>query len=160
MTSRVPVFVCGEPARGDDGAGFAAVELLAPDVRARAEIVPVGQLDVLLLLDLPAHEPCVVVDAVAGLAPGEIWVRPLAALVDRARAGAGRAPEPSSSHELPLEQVLALAAALRDAPPAGTFVGIGGSCWDVGTPLTAAVAASLPAFAAAIAAAVEAHAGS
>jgi hydrogenase maturation protease len=160
MTSRVPVFVCGEPARGDDAAGFAAVELLAPDVRARAEIVPVGQLDVLLLLDLPAHEPCVVVDAVAGLAPGEIWVRPLAALVDRARAGAGRAPEPRSSHELPLEQVLALAATLRGAPPAGTFVGIGGSCWDVGTPLTAPVAASLPAFAAAIAAAVEAHAGS
>lgn len=161
MTVRVPVFVCGEPARGDDAAGFAAVELLSPDVRARAEIVPVGQLDVLLLLDLPADEPCVVVDAVAGLAPGEIWVRPLAALVDRAqaRADAGRAPEPRSSHELPLEQVLALAATLRDAPPAGTFVGIGGSCWDVGAPLTAAVAAGLPAFAAAIAAAVEAAAG-
>ncbi|HYN48892.1 MAG TPA: hydrogenase maturation protease [Candidatus Nanopelagicales bacterium] len=158
MTSRVPVFVCGEPARGDDAAGFAAVELLAPEVRARAEIVPVGQLDVLLLLDLPADEPCVVVDAVAGLAPGEIWVRPLAALVDRARAraDAGRAPEPRSSHELPLEQVLALAAMLRDAPPAGTFVGIGGTCWDLGTPLTAPVAAGLPAFAAAIAAAVEA----
>ena len=117
MTSRVRVFVCGEPARGDDAAGFAAVELLVPDVRARAEIVAVGQLDVLLLLDLPADEPCVVVDAVAGLAPGETWVRPLAALVDRARADAGRAPEPRSSHELPLEQVLALAATLRDALP-------------------------------------------
>jgi Ni,Fe-hydrogenase maturation factor len=104
----------------------------------------------------------VVVDAVAGIPAGEIWVRPLPELVDRARAlaDAGRAPEPSSSHELPLEQVLALAAALRDAPPAGTFVGIGGSCWDVGTPLTASVAAGLPAFVAAIAAAVEAaHAG-
>lgn len=159
MIARVPVFVCGEPARGDDAAGFAAIELLSPDVRARAEIVPVGQLDVLFLLDLPAEGPCVVVDAVAGLAPGEIWVRPLAALVDRARADAGRVPEPRSSHELPLEQVLALAAALREAPPAGTFVGIGGSCWDVGTPLTAAVAAGLPAFAAAITAAVKAPAG-
>jgi hydrogenase maturation protease len=157
MTPRVRVFVCGEPARGDDAAGFAAVDLLAPDVRARAEIVPVGQLDVLFLLDLPADVPCVVVDAVAGLAPGETWVRPLAALVDR--AGAGRSPEPRSSHELPLEQVLALAALLRDAPPAGTFVGIGGSCWDVGTPLTAAVVAGLPAFAGAIAAAVKAAAG-
>ena len=158
MTARVPVFVCGEPARGDDAAGLAAVELLSADMRARAEIHVVGQLDVLLLLDLPAEEPCVVVDAVAGLAPGEIWVRPLAALVDRARAlaDAGRAPEPRSSHELPLGQVLALAAILRDAPPAGTFVGIGGSCWDVGTPLTAPVAAGLPAFAAAIAAAIAA----
>src|SRR5664280_868115 len=61
-----------------------------------------------------------------------------------------------STHELPLEQVLALAATLRDAPPAGTFVGIGGGCFDVGTPLTAPVARALPAFAAAIAAEVAA----
>jgi hydrogenase maturation protease len=161
IVSRVPVFVCGEPARGDDAAGLAAVELLPPDALAHAEIVVVGHLDVLFLLDLPAEEACVVVDAVAGLAPGETWVRPLAALVDRARAlaDAGRGPEPRSSHELPIEQVLALAATLRDAPPAGTFVGIGGSCWDVGTPLSAPVVAGLPAFVAAIAAAVEAHAG-
>jgi hydrogenase maturation protease len=157
----VSVLVCGEPTRGDDAAGFAAVELLPADVRARAEIREVGRLDVLLLLDLPAEEACVVVDAVAGIEPGEVWVRPLPALVDRARAlaDAGRAPEPRSSHELPLEQVLALAATMRDAPPAGTFVGIGGSCWDVGTPLTESVVAGLPAFAAAIAAAIEAHAG-
>jgi hydrogenase maturation protease len=156
MNSRVPVFVCGEPARGDDAAGFAAIDLLPPDVGARAEIVPAGRLDILLLMDLPADRPCVVVDAVAGIPPGEVWVRPLPELVDRARALAdsGRAPEPSSSHELPLEQVLALAATLRDAPPAGTFVGIGGSCWDVGTPLSAPVAAAMPAFVAAIAAAI------
>jgi len=158
MTSRVPIFVCGEPARGDDAAGFAAVDLLPADVRERVEVVPVGQLDILFLMDLPADAPCVVVDAVAGLRPGEVWVRPLAALVDRARAlqATGRAPEPRSSHELPLEQVLALAATLRDAPPAGTFVGIGGGCFDVGTPLTAPVAGALPAFAAAIAAEVAA----
>ena len=160
VTGRVPVFVCGEPARGDDAAGFAAVELLPADLRARADIREVGRLDVLLLLDLPAEEACVVVDAVAGIEPGEVWVQPLPALVGRARAlaDAGRAPEPRSSHELPLEQVLALAATMRDAPPAGTFVGIGGSCWDVGTPLTEAVVAGLPEFAAAIAAAIEAHA--
>jgi hydrogenase maturation protease len=157
MSARVPVFVCGEPARGDDAAGLAAVDLLPPDVRARADVVEAGQLDVLLLLDLPANAPCVVVDAVAGLAPGDVWVRPLAALVSRARALAegGNAPEPRSSHELPLDQVLALAATLRDVPPAGTFVGIGGSRWDVGAPLSAPVAAGLPAFAAAIAAAVD-----
>lgn len=154
--ARVPVFVCGEPARGDDAAAYAAVELLPPDVRARADVTEAGQLDVLLLLDLPADAPCVVVDAVAGLPPGEVWVRPLAALVDRARgpAGSGQAPEPRSSHELPLDQVLALAATLRERPPAGTFVGIGGSCWDLGAPLSAAVAAALPAFAAAIAVAI------
>ncbi|MCU0477994.1 MAG: hydrogenase maturation protease [Chloroflexi bacterium] len=155
---RLKVFVCGEPARGDDAAGLAAVELLAPTVRRHVDVVVTGQLDVLLLLDLPTEEPCIVVDAVAGLPPGEIWVRPLADLVDRAHALArgGRAPQPRSSHELPVEQVLALAATLRAAPPAGTFVGIGGSAWDVGTPLSAPVAAALPAFAAAIAAAAEA----
>ena len=156
MTPRVPVFVCGEPARGDDAAGFAAVDLLPGELRDRVEVVPVGQLDILFLLDLPADAPCVVVDAVAGLPPGEVWVRPLAALVDRSRAitAAGRATEPRSSHELPLEQVLDLAATLRESPPAGTFVGIGGACFDVGTPLTARVAAALPELAAEIAAAV------
>jgi hydrogenase maturation protease len=160
MTSRVPIFVCGEHARGDDAAGFAAVALLPPGLREQVDVVPVGQLDILFLMGLSADAPCVVVDAVAGLRAGEVWVRPLAALVDRARAlqAAGRAPEPRSSHELPLEQVLALAATLRDAPPAGTFVGIGGSCFDVGTPLTAPVAAALPAFAAAIAAEIVAFA--
>jgi hydrogenase maturation protease len=157
VTARVQVFVCGEPTRGDDAAGFAAVALLPVDVRARAEIREVGRLDVLFLLDLPADEACIVVDAVAGIPAGEVWVSPLPALVGRARAlaDAGRAPEPRSSHELPIEQVLALAATLRDAPPAGTFVGIGGSCWEVGTPLTEAVAAGLPAFAAAITEAIE-----
>jgi len=134
------------------------VDLLPDDLRERAEVVPVGQLDILFLMDLSADAPCVVVDAVAGLRPGEVWVRPLASLVDRARAlqAAGQSPEPRSSHELPLEQVLDLAATLRDAPPAGTFVGIGGSCFDVGTPLTGPVAAALPAFAAAIAAEIDA----
>ena len=157
MTVRVSVFICGDPSRGDDAAGFAAVELLSPSARAAADIVPAGQLDVLFLLDLPADRPCVVVDAVAGLAPGEVWVRPLAALVDRAHGlkRSGRAVEPRSSHELPLEQVLALAATLRDRPPAGTFVGIGGATWLHGEPLSEAVAAGLPALATAIEAAIE-----
>ena len=158
MTPRVPIFVCGEPARGDDAAGFAAVDLLPDDLRHRVEVVPVGQLDILFLLDLPADAPCVVVDAVAGLPPGQVWVCPLAALVDRSRAlhAAGRAPDLRSSHELPLEQILDLAATLRDAPPAGTFVGIGGASFDVGTPLTARVAAALPELVAEIASAVTA----
>jgi hydrogenase maturation protease len=153
VSGRIPVFVCGAVDNGDDAAGLIAMDLLPVDVRDLVEVVPAGQLDVLMLLDLPADEPCVVIDAVAGITPGEVWIRPLAALVDRARrlAVGGRAPEPRSSHELPLEQVLALAAELRDAPPAGTFVGIGGERFDVGAPLSPAVAAALPAFAAAIA---------
>jgi hydrogenase maturation protease len=148
----VPVFICGEPARGDDAAGFAAVEQLPPEVRALADIVAVGQLDVSLLVDLPDGQACVVVDAVAGIAPGETWVRPLAELV-HASAARGR-PAPHSSHLLPIDRVLALAALLRPEPPAGTFVGIGGADFDLGGPLSPAVAAGLPAFAAAIAEAI------
>lgn len=152
----IPVLVCGESARGDDAAGFAVIDLLAPETLAAASVEPVGQLDVLVLLDLPADAACVVVDAVYGLAPGEIWVRPLEALVDRARAldAGGRRPEPRSSHELPIDAVLTLAATLRAAPPRGVFVGIGGAEFGLGAPMSAAVAAALPAFAAAIDAAV------
>jgi hydrogenase maturation protease len=153
----MPVFVCGEPARGDDAAGFAAVELLPGGTLARIDVVLAGQLDVQLLLDLPAEVPCIVVDAVAGIHPGELFVRPLAEIIGaaRARAEAGATPALRSSHELPLEQVLALAALLRPSPPAGTFVGIGGACFDFGTELTPAVRAALAGFAATIAAEVE-----
>jgi hydrogenase maturation protease len=162
VTRRLPVFVCGEPARGDDAAGFAAVELLPARVLDRVEVIRAGFLDVQLLLDLPAQSPCVVVDAVAGIRPGALFVRPLAEIVraTRARAEAGATPALRSSHELPLEQVLSLAALLRPAPPAGTFVGIGGARWDAGAGLSDAVVAGLPAFAAAIAAAIEETAGS
>jgi hydrogenase maturation protease len=157
MPPPVPILVCGEAARGDDAAGFAAAELLSPETLAVAEVVQAGQLDVLLLLDLPRDAPCVVVDAVRGLAPGEVWVRPLHDLVERARAldASGRRPEPSSSHELPIDQVLTLAATLRSSPPRGLFVGIGGATFALGAPISPAVEAALPAFAAAIAAAVE-----
>ena len=118
VSRRLKIFVCGEPARGDDAAGLAAVELLAPAVRRRVDVVVTGQLDVLLLLDLPADEPCIVVDAVAGLPPGEIWVRPLADLVDRAHALAqgGRAPHPASSRRLPAPRRGQPLAAARSAP--------------------------------------------
>jgi len=158
---RVPVFVCGEPARGDDAAGFAALDLLPAATRARAEVVPAGQLDVQLLLDLPTDGPCIVVDAVAGIEPGSLVIAPLADLVNaaRGRAGAGRTPALRSSHELPLEQVLALAATLRAAALWGTFVGIGGACFDVGADLSPSVRAGLPGLAAAIAAEVGRYCG-
>lgn len=153
-TAPVPVIVCGEPARGDDAAGFAAIPLLAPATLARARIERAGQLDVLLLLDLPEGAPCVVVDAVRGIPPGTIWVRPLEMLAAGVGTAASGRPEPSSSHELPVAQVLALAATLRAAPPAGWFVGIGAGSFGLGAPLGPAVEAALPAFAAAIDAAV------
>ena len=147
---RIPVIVCGEAARGDDAAGFAAIPLLAPATLAAADVERAGQLDLLLLLDLPDGAPCVVVDAVRGIPPGSIRVWPLEALVARTSPGAAGRPEPSSSHELPIAQVLALAATLRATPPSGWFVGIGAGSFGLGAPLGPEVVAGLPAFAAAI----------
>ena len=150
MTGRVPVLVCGEPLRGDDAAGLAAVALLAADIRALADVREVGMLDVLTLLDIPAGRAAVVVDAVSGLPSGRVVARSLTSLVEFDGAGI----RPRSSHELPLPDALALAAVVRGALSAGTFVGLAGEAWDLGAPLSATVEAALPSFAAAIAAAI------
>ena len=136
------------------------IEQLPAETLRRATVIPAGQLDVQLLLDLPADTPCVVVDTVAGIIPGTIVVRSLEEIIAaaRARAGAGRTPALRSSHELPLEEALALAALLRPAPPRGTFVGVGGARFDLGADLTPAVRAALPTVAAAIAAEVDRYA--
>jgi hydrogenase maturation protease len=158
MTARIPLFLCGEPHRGDDGVAFRAAALLAPDVLMRAEAIAAGQLDAATLLDLPVGAPFVVVDAVAGIAPGEIRSLPLAAVaaLGKQRAAQPQRPRASSSHALALEQTLALVEVLRGAPPAGWFVGVGIAAADHGDTLTPAIAAALPAFAAAIRQAVDA----
>jgi hydrogenase maturation protease len=137
---RTVLLVCGEPERGDDGAALAAVAALPPLVAARATIVRCGQLDVDHLLAVPDDAACVVVDAAVGVAPGEVVAMPLADLADRAGRGA-----PRSSHTLPPDQVVSLAAALRGSPPEGVFVGIGGRAFGLGAGLSPEVAAGLQA---------------
>ncbi len=152
--TRVPVLVCGEPERGDDALAFAAVRAL-PDRAARlADVRYCGQLEVEALLELPLGTPCVIVDAAVGVRPGTVVTLPLERVAGRA-AGGG----PRSSHALPVEQVLALAAVLRGEPPSGTFVGMGGSSFGLGDPLSPAVAAALPELTARIAAEIAHLAG-
>jgi hydrogenase maturation protease len=140
-TRRVAVLVCGEPERRDDAVGFAAIDALPDAVRALAVVVRVGQLEVEDLLDVPAGAACVVVDAAVGVAPGEVVVIPLAAIAERSAGGS-----PRSSHSLPPDQVIALAAALRGRPLAGVFVGIGGAEFGLGSGLSPAVRSGLPLF--------------
>ena len=60
-------------------------------------------------------------------------------------------PTPRSSHELPIDQVLGLAGALRPGGlPDGSFVGIGGRRFGYGRPLLRSVRLNLTAFQAAI----------
>jgi hydrogenase maturation protease len=151
MTNHLPVrvLVCGERLRGDDGAAVLAAEALDQATLALAVVVEVGQLSVEALLDVPEGAAVIVVDAAAGVAVGKVVIVPLADI-----AGRSAAASPASSHSLPPDQVLALAEELRGSPFRGVFVGIGAAEFGFGEDLSPAVAAGLPAFTAALAAAI------
>lgn len=152
-TGSLTLFVCGEPHRGDDGAAFHALDRLAPALRGRLHIVRAGQLDVQHLLDLASDAACIVIDAVAGIAPGRLVHAPLDEVAEIAHGSAGIGVR--SSHQLPLQQSLGLASLLRGAPLRGSFIGVGGESFAPGAGLSPAVAAAIPHFAAAISAEVE-----
>jgi len=200
MTGRIIVLACGDELRGDDGVAVAAVGALPPAILARAEVRIVGAVAVEDLVALPVGSRVVIVDAVAGPAPGQLVEFELAALHGRAHdpaapdaevsaapahdpaapdaeasaapdAEASAAPDaaaihtrapgapaagPTSSHQLPLPEVVALAGLLRDAPLEGRFVGVGIKSVAFGSGLSEAVAAAVPALAEAVARAVRA----
>jgi hydrogenase maturation protease len=158
VNPRVPVFLCGEASRGDDGAALRAIRLVAPDVRRHARVVPARELDAKMLRDLPADTPCVIVDAVPGIPAGEIVTKPLQGMSGRGRRPAGRARwgKRRPAQEPPLEQTLASAAELRGEPIDGWFLGIGVTDCEPGETLSPAVAVALPTVAAKLAALIEA----
>ena len=154
---RIRVLACGESARGDDAAGFLAADLLrawfdgvepppsamadtVEALRRSTEVEKVGQLEPDELLALDPDDPLVVIDAVSGPEPGTLVRRPLA---DLASGG----PAPRSSHMLPLRDVLGLVQTLRGSLPRGTFVGLGGSSFGLGDPVSSAVREAIPALA-------------
>jgi hydrogenase maturation protease len=139
-TSRIVVFACGDPLRGDDSVAPLAVRELPPDVLARADVKLVGALEPEYLRDLPAGVRAVIVDAVVGPAPGEIVTMDLAEMSGRAAAVVTL-----SSHQLPLDKVVAIAQLLRDEPVEGRFVGVGIESVSIGGELSEAVTAALPA---------------
>jgi len=147
----VRLLVCGNAERGDDGAALAAVATLLaglpPHLLAVLEVRRCEQLDLEDLLDLPPRAACVITDAVVGLLPGEVVTIPLVDLPDR-DAAAG--PVPRSSHVLPIGQLVAIAAVMREHPLDGAFVGIGGRSFGFGRGIGRPVRAALPAFRAAI----------
>lgn len=145
----VPVLVCGNELRGDDGAAFAATTNLPQPAAALAAVSDVQQLEADLLLD-PGIEPCVVVDTAIGVAPGAVVVYPLASVAMRRF---GHAPD--SSHQVPLSRAVALAETVLGRPMRGLFVGIGGERFEAGSPLSESVASAIPGARLAVAAAVE-----
>jgi hydrogenase maturation protease len=146
--TRVPVLVCGTSFRGDDGAGLVAVRELDRTIRRLADVRPVGQLEADLLLE-PGTEPCVVVDTVVGVAPGELVDLPLSEL-----AGIGIGSLPHSSHSLGIGRAVSLAQTVLGRPLRGSFVGIGGVDFRPRAPLSPSVAEAIPSLRAAVAGAV------
>ena len=147
----VRLLICGNAERGDDGAALSAIATLLPTLPSALleclEVRRCGQLRVEDLLDVRAGELAVVVDAAVGVPPGHVVALPIADI-----APALGTPAPRSSHELPIEQVLRLAATLRPGGlPAGTFIGIGGRRFGYGRPLSRSVRLAMPGFQRAIA---------
>jgi hydrogenase maturation protease len=145
----VRIIVCGNADRGDDGAALAAIAHLLPtlphEVLAKVEIRRCQELHVEDLVDLPPGVVCLVLDAVAGVEPGQVVRLPLNDLLQRP------AFTPRSSHELPIDLVVGLAEIVRETPVAGTFVGLAGHGFDYGAPLSRVVRAAIPAYGEAIA---------
>lgn len=130
----VTLLVCGEPMRGDDALALAVLDALPPTARAKADVRHVGQL---MPDDLHPHaRPVIVLDAVAGPAPGTLVDLPLDGL---AAASARGDFNPASSHALPLTITLGIVERLSGGLPDGRFVGIGGSDYTLGTGLSPAV---------------------
>ena len=140
----VRVLVCGNAERGDDAVALATMAALLPrlprEIVERVEVRRAVELRVEDVVDLPPGAGCLIVDAVAGVAPGEIVRLPLDAL------GVQPGFTPRSSHQLPIHLVVGLASILRGRPVEGTFIGVGGLEFGYGTPLSPVVRAALPAF--------------
>lgn len=141
----VRLLVCGNADRGDDGAALAAVAHLLPriedSIRHRIDVRRCAQLDATDLIDVPAHQACVVVDTVVGVDPGSVVTMPLADL-----AAVESAVVPRSSHALPIGQVLGIAAAIRGQLPDGVFIGIGGKRFGFGSRRSRAITGGMRTF--------------
>jgi hydrogenase maturation protease len=142
--TRVVVFACGEPLRGDDGSGPASVEGLSAAVRTVAEVRARPSLSAEDLLGLPPGTAAVVVDAVTGPPAGTIVREPL---VDLERDAVSWVP--LSGHQLPLATTVGLARALG-WKVRGTFLGVGARSFGIGEGLSEPVAEALPRLIAAV----------
>jgi hydrogenase maturation protease len=144
MTGSSTVIVLGDPMRGDDGAALLAAQRLEADAPPECRIWRIGQLDADDLVAALVEGPCLVLDAVRGIAPGEVVEIPLD------RIAGGRGPLPASSHALPPAAIIRLAGALGADLTAGTFIGIGGARFGFGDQITPAVRRALAGYTRAI----------
>ena len=137
MSVAVRILACGAIDRGDDGAALLAVRRLPVAARRVACVEEVGQLSAEHLLGSPGSRS-VVVDCVRGVPAGLILELPLAEL-----PALEASLRVSSTHALSAGEAVGLAAALGAVGPRDRFLGIGGTSFAVGGPLSKAVASHL-----------------
>ncbi len=137
--ARAPVLVLaiGNPDRGDDRAGRAAahaLRALAPD---HVEVVEADGEATALLASLERAGAAFLIDACASGAPVGTIHR-----FDVAEAPLPQAAFSVSSHGLGLHHAIELARALGGLPSRCVVYAIEGACFDVGAPMSPAVAAA------------------
>jgi hydrogenase maturation protease len=122
----------------------AAVRALPASILALADVRCVPALRPEDLIELPASQRVVIVDAVVGPEPGELVRIDLDAL-----AQARVAMPPSSSHQLPMPMVVGLAESIGSHHD-GVFLGLAGSSFELGAPISQPVLRGLATLGAAI----------
>jgi hydrogenase maturation protease len=134
---KIAIFAVGHTARGDDAVGHALLarvrDLESPTVHMR------GLADGAALLDQGDHfDAWVIVDAFLGEQPGTVVTTTPEAL-------ASDALRPASTHTLPVPDAIAIARTLGTCAPVVRIVGVIGSDFTLGAPLSEAVVHALPA---------------
>lgn len=138
MNGSALVIGFGNPLRGDDGAGWQAVTLLAGDSRlAGARLLARHQLTPELAADLAQARLAVFIDARAD-GPAE----PGTMSVDRLEPG--DAPPPGWSHHLEPGVLVGLAAALYGVAPPAFLITVTGAYFGHSDQLSPAVGRALP----------------
>ena len=146
---QVVVFACGDPVRGDDSVAFLACNSLPPETLARADVKLIGAMEAEYVRDIPIGVRAVIVDAVVGVSPGELVEMELHEMSGRAEKVVT-----TSTHQLPLDQVVAIGQLLRDEPVEGRFVGLGVESVEIGAEPTPAVVAAVSVLRDAVASAI------
>lgn len=132
---QVLVIGLGNPDRGDDGAGIRVAEVLASDLPPGVALKARTGDMLGLIDDWDGYERVLCIDAAAPMgAPGRIH------RIDTARAPLHTAAGLASSHGIGLSEALALARTIGKAPEVLIVFAVEGVSFEVGAPLTPAVA--------------------
>ncbi|MDQ3885753.1 MAG: hydrogenase maturation protease [Actinomycetota bacterium] len=140
--ARVLIIGCGNPLRGDDGAGWHAATLLARGPRlAGADVLARHQLTPELAEDIAHAHLVVLIDACSGGTPGTVSVR-------RIEPGYPPAPTwplvPTWSHHLDPTTLVHLTKTLYGASPPVFLVAVTGAFFGYRDRLSPAVRRALP----------------